>query len=416
VDADAGRGALPATLRGLSTSGSAATWLLVVVVVQLAFSLRFFAKYTDAFAPVAYLAYVVLGVALCVLLLRSPRLLRLLSREPMLVAGIVCLVALVAVAYPVADALRDVGAGSDQDDCVRTLVVNVFSLRAPFGRGYFGDPCSTGPGELFVYWPAALTRAWFVVVPALCVGLGYAVLRVGADRALAVLLSLTQLCSWLFLELAATGSDMLLIGWLYAAAVACSWVGVRERRRGLLVSGGAAYCLFATSRLPLVLVAAVSALLLLLAVGARVWLAVAPAAAITLLLYAGSYALAPSRFAPGHLVAKSGRVVRDLADGPGLLALVAVGVLLVAGGVLAVRLGSARLVRRHLLLLQVAVLGTPMALVSLWDLLRRDLDPAAWEGLHYLYLAMPMFLVAAADRISRTAVRLGTPLSRSPDR
>jgi len=62
-------------------------------------------------------------------------------------------------------------------------------------------------------------------------------------------------------------------------------------------------------------------------------------------------------------------------------------------------------VRRHLLLLQVAVLGTPMALVSLWDLLRRDLDPAAWEGLHYLYLAMPMLLVAAADRISRTAPR-----------
>jgi hypothetical protein len=401
VDATAARKELPPSLGGLLTSSSAATWVLAVVAVQLAFSLRFFAKYAGALAPAAYLAYVATGLAVCVLILRSPRLLWLFSRDPLLVTAVVCLVALVAVAYPVADALRQVGAGSDQDDCVRELVKNVIALRAPFGRGYFGDPCSTGPGELFVYWPVALTRTWFVVVPGLCVGLGYVVLRVVADRALAVMLSLTQLCSWLFLELAATGSDLLLIGWLYAAAVVCVLVGVRERRGGLLLTGGAAYWLFATSRLPLALVAAASAGLLLLALGARVWLVVAPAAALTLVLYAGSYALAPARFEPGHLVAKSGRVVRDLLGGPGLAALVAVGLLVLAGVVLAVRPGAVGLVRRHLLPLQVAVLATPMALVSLWDLLRHDLHPADWEGLHYLYLAMPMLLVTAADRVRR---------------
>jgi hypothetical protein len=180
-------------------------------------------------------------------------------------------------------------------------------------------------------------------------------------------------------------------------------VGVRERRGGLLLAGGVAYWLFATSRLPLALVAAASACLLLLALGTRVWLVVAPAAGLTLLLYAGSYALAPSRFEPGHLVAKSGRVGRDLFEGPGLAALIAVGLLVLAGVVLALRSGAVGLVRRHLLPLQVTALATPMALVSLWDLLRHDLDPAAWEGLHYLYLAMPMFLVTAADRIRREA-------------
>ena len=403
MDATAARTHLPPSLRRLSTAPSAATWVLAVVVVQLVFSLRFFSKYAGALAPAVYVAYVALGLALCVLVLRSPRLLRLLSREPLLVTAVVCLVALVAVVYPMADALREVGAGSDQDDCVRELVDNVFAMRAPFGRGYFGDPCSTGPGELFVYWPVGLTGTWFVLVPGLCVGLGYVVLRIVADRALAVLLSLTQLCSWLFLELATTGSDLLLIGWLYAAAVGFSWVGVRERRGWLLLAGGSAYWLFATSRLPLTLVAAASASLLLLALGARMWLVVAPAAALTMLLYAGSYALAPSQFEPGHLVAKSGRVVRDLLEGPGLGAVVAVGLLVVAGVVLALRSGAVGLVRRHVLPLQVAVLATPMALVSLWDLLRHDLDPAAWEGLHYLYVAMPMLLVTAADRIGREA-------------
>ncbi|NUR07656.1 MAG: hypothetical protein HOQ22_16560 [Nocardioidaceae bacterium] len=160
-----------------------------------------------------------------------------------------------------------------------------------------------------------------------------------------MLLSLTQLCSWLFLELATTGSDLLLIGWLYAAAVTFSWVGVRQRRGELLVAGAAAYWIFATSRVPLALVAAASAGLLLLALGARVWPVVAPAAALTLLLYAGSYAIAPSQFEPGHLVAKSGRVVRDLLAGPGLAALVAVGLVVLAGAALALRSGAVGLVQ-----------------------------------------------------------------------
>jgi hypothetical protein len=129
-------------------------------------------------------------------------------------------------------------------------------------------------------------------------------------------------------------------------------------------------------------------------------------------LYAGSYALAPTRFEPGHLVAKSGRVVHGLLEGPGLAAVVALGLLLAAGVVIGLRSGAVHLVRRHLLPLQVAVLATPMALVALWDLLRRDLDPAAWEGLHYLYLAMPMLLVTAADRIRREVVPVAGPEAR----
>jgi hypothetical protein len=221
-----------------------------------------------------------------------------------------------------------------------------------------------------------------------------------------VLLSLTQLCSWLFLELATTGSDLLVIGWVFAAAVACSWVGVRDRRRWLVPAGATAYWLFATSRVPLVIVAAASAVLLLLAVGPRALRMVAPAVALTALLYAASYALAPAQFEPGHLVTKSGRVLRDLVDGPGVVALVVVGLLLVAGAVLAGRSDLVALVRRHFLPLQVAVLALPMALVSLWDLLRHDLDPAAWEGLHYVYVAVPVLLVTAADRIRR-----GSPAS-----
>ena len=39
--------------------------------------------------------------------------------------------------------------------------------REPFGRGYFGDPCSTGPSEFLWYFPVQVSTLWFGVVPGL---------------------------------------------------------------------------------------------------------------------------------------------------------------------------------------------------------------------------------------------------------
>ena len=38
-----------------------------------------------------------------------------------------------------------------------------------------------------------------------------------------------------------------------------------------------------------------------------------------------------------------------------------------------------------------------MAAVALRDLERKGFDPAAWEGLHYLYLGVPALLVVVAS-------------------
>ncbi len=232
----------------------------------------------------------------------------------MLGLGLVALLVLVSVAYPRADALREVGRGSDQDDCVRELVDNVLALRAPYGTGYFGDPCSTGPGELVPYLPLGLWDGYFVVVPVLAVLLGYRVLTLLTDRGTAVLLSLTQLVCWLFLEMAATGSDLVVIGWLFATATTASTLGLRRHDPVLTCVGGTAYFLFASSRLPLLVVAAASGVILLAVCGARAWRVLAPALPGASALYLGTWAVAPARFRPGHLVGKSVRILRDLGD------------------------------------------------------------------------------------------------------
>lgn len=374
--------------------------LTVVVAVQLLLSIRFFFKYVDPLPGAAYAVYVVAGLLVWVWGVRSPRVLGLLGRRRVLGLGLLALLVLVSVAYPRADALRSVGRGSDQDDCVRQMVANVLALRAPYGVGYFGDPCSTGPGELVPYMPLALWDGYLIVVPVLTLLLGYRVLTLVTDRGTAVLLSLTQLVCWLFLEMAATGSDLVVIGWLFALATTASRLALERRDPVLMWVGGTAYLLFAASRMPLLVVTAASGTVLLLVHGARAWRIVAPGLMGAATLYVGTWALAPDRFRPGHLAGKSFRILHDLGDGR-LVWLVPVVVLtLGALGVVVLRHGLVAGLRRHEGWAHLLTVTAPMAAVALWDLNRKGFDPATWEGLHYLYLGVPALLVVVAQHVS----------------
>jgi hypothetical protein len=238
----------------IATDPRAARVVLGLFAVQLLMSIRFFFKYADARPGVLYGLFVVAALGACGVVLNVRRLLVFFTRPWVFVMGLTSLFLLVLFAYPRADALKEVGRGSDQDDCVRTLVGNVFALKEPYGFGYFGDPCSTGPTEFFVYFPVQVFSQYFIVVPVLSVLLGYWVLNQVTDRPTAIFLSLSQFASWLFLELSAVGSDLIVIGWLFAAATVASRRGMRNGNKALLVAGGVAYCLFAGSRVPLILV------------------------------------------------------------------------------------------------------------------------------------------------------------------
>lgn len=374
--------------------------LTVVVAVQLLLSIRFFFKYVDPLPGAAYAVYVVAGLLVWVWGVRSPRVLGLLGRRRVLGLGLLALLVLVSVAYPRADALRSVGRGSDQDDCVRQMVANVLALRAPYGVGYFGDPCSTGPGELVPYMPLALWDGYLIVVPVLTLLLGYRVLTLVTDRGTAVLLSLTQLVCWLFLEMAATGSDLVVIGWLFALATTASRLALERRDPVLMWVGGTAYLLFAASRMPLLVVTAASGTVLLLVHGARAWRIVAPGLMGAATLYVGTWALAPDRFRPGHLAGKSFRILHDLGDGRFVWLVPVVVLTLGALGVVVLRHGLVAGLRRHEGWAHLLTVTAPMAAVALWDLNRKGFDPATWEGLHYLYLGVPALLVVVAQHVS----------------
>ena len=155
----------------------------------------------------------------------------------MLMLALIVLLVVVSVMYPMADSLKLQNRGSDQDDCVRVLVNHVFALRAPFGYGTFHDPCSTGPTEFFVYFPVQISTGYFVLVPSLSLLLGVWVLRQAVDLPAAVLLSLTQFSSVLFVQMAVIGSDLIIVGWLFAAAIAHVPEGPADRQRRAHIRG-----------------------------------------------------------------------------------------------------------------------------------------------------------------------------------
>jgi hypothetical protein len=363
--------------------------LVAVVAVQSMLSLRFFAKYAPVAPGVLYALFVVGGVGLAVLTVSRPRVSALLaSRTAFGVASVGLFVALL-YAYPRANGLAAVGRGSDQDDCVALLVQNVLALREPYSLSYGGNPCSTGPAELLLYLPVAVSRAWFAVVPVLTVALAYWVLARLVDRRLARLLALTQFGSLLFLELAAVGSDFVLIGWLFAAAVVLARDGLRDRDRSLVVLGGLAYLVFAGSRVPLVASAAGSVWLLVVLFGGRGARLAVVAAAGTAATYLAAYLAGPSSFGPAHLFGKAGRLIGEL----GIAATVVVVAVAVALAVVMLLPASRRIAERHYLGANLALLLLPMAVAATGD-------PALWEGLNYLLLCVPALLVAVAGRVA----------------
>jgi hypothetical protein len=395
----------PLDVEYLRTNMKVRRILFAIVAVHLLMCIRFFHKYVDAAPWLVHGAYAAAVLLALLVVLHSRFLFGLFATTWALVMALAGLLLLVLVAYPRADSLREVGRGSDQDDCVRTLVHNVFALRDPFGFGYFGDPCSTGPSEFLIYWPVQVSTGFFVVAPVLWTAVGYWVLSQVTDRTVAILLTVSLFSSWLFLEMSSVGSDMIAIAWLFTAGTVACHQGLRRERPALLMLGAFAYVMFAGSRVPLLIVTAGSLLVLLLADGLRAVPVAASVLLATTALYVGSFATDPDSFTPGHLVGKSLRIVRELGGGLQMI-LAVVGLTLVAAlALLASRTELRAFARRHYYSLNVMVMALPMAAVALWDLSRRGYELGTWEGLHYLFLAVPAMLVAAGEAINTQASR-----------
>lgn len=91
------------------------------------------------------------------------------------------LIALLAInyfAYPILDARKVLGLGSDQDDAVIAVSKALFSGHSPYNiKTYLCPGASTGPGLVILLSPFVLSNTYFSVTPLLVAILSYLIYR-----------------------------------------------------------------------------------------------------------------------------------------------------------------------------------------------------------------------------------------------
>jgi hypothetical protein len=363
-----------------------------VIALQLLLSIRAFFKYVPFATWLTFLIFTVAGVGLSYLALRNTRLRVLVSDLRTFWGALSILTVALVVAYPKADALRHERRGSDQDNCIKLFVDNVLALREPYSLSYYGNPCSTGPAELLPYLPVHVSTLYFPLVAVASVGLGYLLLSRLAEPRVAVLLSSTQV-SLLFLEMAAAGSDFILIGWLFTWAVVLTEQGLREKQRATLALGVTAYILFAGSRMPFVAVTVASLLILLILFRRRAVVPTATVLVSTAAIYAAAYVAGPSTFSPRHTIGKAVQLVESL-DLAGAILVASALAACLAGFVFSA--GLRRMTGQSFLAANFLLVWLPLAIAGLGDLVAKNFSLTTWEGVGYMLVTVPALLATVA--------------------
>lgn len=280
-------------------------WFLLPLVLHLP-SLRPIFRFAPHPLEVS-LAYLVLAVGLSWFMLRPKRrgaLLAALDKSWIFWAGLAVVTVVTMVVYPYADALKNVGRGSDGDDA---LIVGAQSLMQ-FGNPYyfttyFGNPLSPGPGWIMLVAPLSLTGLYVLLTP-LCVLLAAGAARLGGagwgSINLFMGLLFSSVATW---EMTTTGIDHIPIALAFFALVVLAH---RTRSWPELAAITLLLGLLATSR---VVFAYWPLLLGFTLVPARGWktaLAVGVGATVIAMgVHLWGWATSPVNYHPWHVVLKT---------------------------------------------------------------------------------------------------------------
>lgn len=225
-------------------------WRVWVLFLSLQMpSLRALFKYAADISPLLVPSYLILTWLFYADLLHEGYVRRVLMRyfyrSRTVPAVFALLVVVNFLVYPVADALKYEGRGSDQDDALIITGTRLLQGRNPYaGEVWPQESAAAGPGWVILATPFSATGLYVLLVPVIVI-VTTLVLR-GATRNIApavdfLALLLSSLAFW---ELMVNGSDMVPIGCLFVLAVMAvhaAW------RKGLIAKLGASALLAAAA-------------------------------------------------------------------------------------------------------------------------------------------------------------------------
>lgn len=369
-------------------------FLALLTVFWISPSLRPIFKYVADFHAIVAILYVfAVGFALFFLGQRSIGHANLnwigSYQHLVLVSLFVALV--VWVVYPLADELKLQMRGSDQDDCVILGVNQLLQLSNPYVlKTYLGNPCSTGPGLLFLYAPFVAAGAYPLgAVFAMTLALG--TMRFAGMESYSVGVFLTLMVASIFTqEMLVVGSDLFALGCGFLVLCFCLTRFIKDRNLPGLFAMAVLAGLLASSRINFLFLGPLVAGFVILhwRSGGIVFLLVTACVALGPGFYL--YISDPEVFAPLHLLGKSEILLPGVFLVCGLIASIA----LMALSVILVRRSIANVPLAFFLSLLPS-----LAALSLGDLARRGWQLAQWEGANYLMPIIPLACALIASAI-----------------
>jgi hypothetical protein len=358
-------------------------------------SLRALFKYIPAsLLPVAVPVYLAGIWVFYALLLHHQGLRRFLCRSTKSALPLVVLLLLIitasAVLYPIGDARKQLGMGSNQDDALILAGRNLLSGHHPYYQGGQAlQVISAGPGWILLTLPFTATGLYVLLIPAV---VGAAAFVVNGNRrnflrgSLFILLLMSSLAFW---ELLAAGSDIVPLGCVFvigAIAVYHSWKSSSQPpctlAGGLKRAGAALLLAFAsTGRIVFFFFVPLLARFLWKRNKSSGWIFLILAGAVLLALHLIFYFWNTSWYMPTHIFGKSLKLA-----GPWFLSIG----LIACAAALALAISKATEGLSSWLFYLWVVAAAAMAFAGLGDLLSCGFHLAQWEGANYMAMQMAM--------------------------
>lgn len=347
-----------------------------------------------------WIAYVLVALGLIYAVLAVPKLRLFLLNKPTFTMGVVSLyAALNIVFYPLADGLKTLRQGQDQDDCTILVIEQLLTLDFPYDQtSYFGNPCSPLFGALIPYIPFVAVDAFLLANSFILAVSAWLVFRLSGSIPTASLAILISLGIPQTLELLVNGSDFIFMGF---GLLICGLLMRRAQvdSRYLLLSSVLVGVL-ASTRVSMPILGLAYVVWLFTIFRPRVAALHSLASAGVAMVPSGLlFLVSPEEFSPLHLVAKGQRLV------PGTLYIVMIAATLLA------LIAGAFLLRKKLdansyLLL---TLLPHLAFLTYGDLVfNRNMDFFWWEGASYLMVITPAASYLIAE-ITLRAAKSGLP-------
>ena len=369
----------------------------LLVVMLLGGSLRAVFKYLPAptFVSLGMFCGGWWGYALLISRAKNSSLSRLfLFRKPRLLCA--CLILAIAAAsyviYPLADARRNLGAGSTADDAIIQASQTFCSSGSMYSATLPGGiPISPGPGWVLLNLPLANSQWYWLISPGYIVLalLVFSKLSASARQSAFVLCLLSS--SLLFWELLTTGSDLVAVGFALAALTVATWKLSQNPTPGLAgpIAVGVLAGMVATSR---VVFAAFPLLLALFAwkSSRKASLLVAGLGVLTVAGLHAYFFCSSDNYQPFHLFGRGRSNVGYDFIALGLVA-----------EVLAVTYAYRHTNRRgaEWLCGVWLCLFVPLFLISIGELRAVSWNFARWEGANYLFPCIPAYLFYVATTV-----------------